>query len=1008
MYIFAIVVTLCISLVIYFTRRCYKNPNLSALSGSELAAAQKAFIVALQATDSLPTNTLYTVLSKVKHRLFIAKHSGKDPHYIVSVMILGGDRCLQKLGEQYGFPRGLHIVWVPNVSMEFFGFYPKFGNYDVSKRKYGKMKELQVSENSQLKITLKASGFLSGMIPYRVGSSTFVVFVSKHSSTNNFSMYGGELWGQFLTSKLISYLLLRGGYLFGEGIHNADMTHGNSYQMDTVVVTCFGRSTKVRLGQKTYVKIKGKRSFVSFFTHRELLSLCHRFQLHTFSGWVINGKDAIKRFYDLFNQERDFLDIITLRGLLTTVSDEFPDSVVCKKGTITHEAVLGIILEGLVVQLDGLRQKMKCAQYVVRTMCIRELLKLKLTTGKKAFSKKAADLLSLPVELLQNVTSKANEWCTTPEGVNFFVGTVLRTLQIMSDPSLWDFYGKIAPHISIPDSILADSRFDPAKIIQTFKRKNMIINVTDSSSVFLHPTELNLNGLVTRIHTRGKPPKTGENFVFIFNIPRWFSKRDDNKNLSREERAYNGSARSAIGARNSPILGVYIGDVKRLFSDSPLDFDTIQERYSQLLEICKEQTAIYRSFVEAERKEKKHSKSKKSKGSKSKKSKGSRSKSKSNVISVTSFAPGAGKSTMVLLLCFILKRFGLHVKCVSNDQCTLQKKDFYAEIRKALLSGCDWVIIDKNLPQSTPYNRLKKHLSSLTDGTVYWFLFGWFNTDGTINKDEHFRVGCERIRQRGNANLNLLSYEGKEVVYKFLNRFYKPYENNFSKISSALPKEVQLKNILVQIGIPNVPDGDCRSAIDSANEKEKSLRIQPIPSANEEEKSLSTQPIPEPSRMPVSEVHGVPSSFLKNNKIHVSMKLGISFMDGSIVPFSDLDAADNKKDVSYLAYFTPEEKTRYHTTLKWYGTRTTVATVRSLVTEYKLPNTVVAKSAALAYVDSNITFVRVAYESSCPKLVELNTCSVHFTLLIKKSGPHRAFMSGRLLQKFEGLPPVSL
>ena len=87
----------------------------------------------ISATDTLKKQfieqaqgmNLAKIISNCKQAIRTSFHQAIGYENVYLVMIIGSnDKLLIKLASKYGFPRGFPIIWIPNISMQYFGFYP--------------------------------------------------------------------------------------------------------------------------------------------------------------------------------------------------------------------------------------------------------------------------------------------------------------------------------------------------------------------------------------------------------------------------------------------------------------------------------------------------------------------------------------------------------------------------------------------------------------------------------------------------------------------------------------------------------------------------------------------------------------------------------------------------------------------------------------------------------------------------------------------------------------------
>jgi hypothetical protein len=358
-----------------------------------------------------------------------------------------------------------------------------------------------------------------------------------------------------------------------------------------------------------------------------------------------------------------------------------------------------------------------------------------------------------------------------------------------------------------------------------------------------------------------------------------------------------------------------------------------------------------------------------------------------------SVGPYSGKTTLSRGLCKILERI-CRVTYIGSDD-SKNRQDFHEKIKKAVSqhSSDGVVVIEKNCPDANSVTRIENLFLNVNSAVeIIWFMVGCFDSNNNIDIKAHMSMAEERIPVRGNANNKLPIDIANNVVHKFLNNYYKPYDKKDAfKISATLSKEEQLKLVLFNAHI-----------IADDNEIKNSIAL-----TENEEKKLRDQSVPGPINIPLSQAIQDYSNFESKGKFTASFRLMFVIdIDGKDihVQTDNLNEYHVEQKVKHIGYFTSDR--RFHITLKLCRGTETIESVKHKYSN--LPDSVIAESTTeYAYKHHNLTYTRVAFISDDEFLNKLNMCEINVTLN-KKRGILAYEDGGRLLLLYdETIQPLS-
>lgn len=339
--------------------------------------------------------------------------STKHPN-VYLIMIVGmKDNVLIKLAHQCGFPRGFPILWIVGISMQYFGFYPKFSN-DV-KQKPDNLSEI----NTVTKIDFfkKWSGFLSQVLAFEINGQVYWTVTSKNSADCNslFISDAKRLFEPLMTNNVVEQMTQQRLHFCAEIMSKNDQVHGSRVLTESPVITLVGIGKFYDLAKP--IKDNDKL-FVKFLTNQDLVCFCKENNLPCDSAITISNTYASRNFLSELSKNRDFMTDIGLQKII----NKFESDINIMTGTVNHADILGDCLEGLVIKLyktNGSTEikKYKFANYTIRTMLLRS-----------EFQK-----FSFDSNLIRQTESYTDHWCVSQEGKEFWKNFALECFMEYND-----------------------------------------------------------------------------------------------------------------------------------------------------------------------------------------------------------------------------------------------------------------------------------------------------------------------------------------------------------------------------------------------------------------------------------------------------------------------------------------------------------------------------------------------------------------------------------------------
>lgn len=383
------------------------------------------------------------------------------------VMVVGiNDGILIKFANQYAFPRGFPIIWNNHVSMQYFGFYPKFSNDERQT-----MDDISEFDNIiGLEFFKKWSGFLGQLIVFEIDNNIYWTVTSKNSADNT-SIYvqdAKRLFEPLMTTELIDTLIRQQLHICAEIISLNDQVHGTKPKSESVIVTAIGKGQYYNLTEKI-INNNSNLSFVDFLDNNDLVAFCINHKLPCDSAIIINNADIAINFMTTLSKNRDFMTDNKLDEMVKTYSAD----ISVRKGTINHFDILGNCLEGLVIKLfypnsSCCVRKYKFAGYTIRTLLLRQefenfVMNYKLITAAKRF---------------------VNGWCVSDIGREYWYNFAMHCFLLR--PTFIPLDTNCGIHIQVADIIqdkLANVNSSPETISANDQLQNMIIDKTDGTVI---------------------------------------------------------------------------------------------------------------------------------------------------------------------------------------------------------------------------------------------------------------------------------------------------------------------------------------------------------------------------------------------------------------------------------------------------------------------------------------------------------------------------------------------
>lgn len=362
---------------------------------------------------------LKNILTKYKKSFRLSFHKCNLDNVYLVMIVSNSDEILIQLAKECNFPRGFPVLWIPDKSMQYFGFYPKFDNDE--RQMVDETKEFD--DITSLRFFKKFSGFLGQLVSFEINKQWYWTVTSKNSAetTSEFVQGAKRIFESYMTFQLIQRMIQDKIHICAEVMSLDDQTHGTRVFKECPVVTCIGQPSE--------------HQFVKYFDHQALVDFCTKYNLPCDSAIIIDTPKVAREFMNLISTGRDFMDDVKLEQILQNTK-----GIKKHLGTIDHVSILGNCLEGLVLRLthqDGHQttKKYKFPNYTIRTMLIREKLEgFKMTNALKRFTRGFVD-----------------HWCVTEEGKKYWYRFGLQAFFTYDSNHHMKFDENVGKHIQLAE-----------------------------------------------------------------------------------------------------------------------------------------------------------------------------------------------------------------------------------------------------------------------------------------------------------------------------------------------------------------------------------------------------------------------------------------------------------------------------------------------------------------------------------------------------------------------------
>lgn len=258
------------------------------------------------------------------------------------------DNIMVEAAKKYSLPRGLKLLKINDKYISY-GFYPKFSN-DPNKQE-----KITIPENTtKLEFFKKYSGFLGLMFGFKYQNENYIIITSKNSACNIYSENAKKILSKYLNEKLINEICGSKKTLGFEIMCKEDQTHGSLVYKEAPIITCISESFNMT---------------INYFNLNEVIEFAKNFGLPFSSLYTIETRENINEFCEALFKIRDVITNELFDNLITK------SFIKINSGVLTHQEILGNVLEGLVFHFyenDNKHiVKIKFPNYIVRTMVLR-------------------------------------------------------------------------------------------------------------------------------------------------------------------------------------------------------------------------------------------------------------------------------------------------------------------------------------------------------------------------------------------------------------------------------------------------------------------------------------------------------------------------------------------------------------------------------------------------------------------------------------------------------------
>jgi hypothetical protein len=284
------------------------------------------------------------------------------------------DSILKKVGLKYKFPRGFPIIWIPNKFMNMYGFYPKFEN---DKEREEELDKEVFNNVHEIKFNFKYSGFLGQIISFKYNDKYYWTTCAKNSSSNNYTDDITRLVNSKMTDELLMEMCNNNIYFCGETMSKHDQVHGAEVKKDELVITLVSKGHFLEKNADNLINIKGSiDKFIEPFNQEDMHNFCIKYNLSVDNIFTVKSYDIIIKFMIELNNIRNFINLNLFMIYWKDFSEKNSENCFIRYGNISHEDILGDVLEGIIIKNDfiSILIKYKFPFYTCRTFLLRKYL----------------------------------------------------------------------------------------------------------------------------------------------------------------------------------------------------------------------------------------------------------------------------------------------------------------------------------------------------------------------------------------------------------------------------------------------------------------------------------------------------------------------------------------------------------------------------------------------------------------------------------------------------------
>lgn len=335
------------------------------------------------------------------------------------------DFKLELMGKKHKFPRGFPLIWYIGSEINFSGFKPKFKNDDRATK-------LSIT-GLGFAYSKKLSGYLGQAMAFLMDDQICWTACSKNSADSlsagifglNYVADAGRIYAPYMTEQVVKFMYKNNVHILSEVLSEYDKNHGADVLCESPVTTALGKGVVVDLIKKTVKDLPTDIGYVTFLPFQNMIDTCMSLGLPVCEAVIATGEAGNILFKEL-QDARDMLDDIKYEEMLGKIAEKFPKNITIIKGNTTHRQVLGITLEGFVVQVisdndaepaisneqiiemlnrgKGDTFKFKLATYVSRTMGFRQMI-------AKGHTVNTCE---------PSIKSFTDHWCLSEDGANYW------------------------------------------------------------------------------------------------------------------------------------------------------------------------------------------------------------------------------------------------------------------------------------------------------------------------------------------------------------------------------------------------------------------------------------------------------------------------------------------------------------------------------------------------------------------------------------------------------------